>query len=211
MPKSILYPYTAVNANCQVKTPVYLMGLGMSLLKQHFSNPDRLSLDKATFLYTEDETLSESNLHIGYRDNLDFKNVGKRPAIIVDLGDHAFPKEVVGDVIGHSPEQGALFFQDRTITSWMFNCISDKPLEAWSLAGEVKFFFQTYRRFIARAYCMDEIRVSALAGYQRFEEYKEMSGVRVIVGLNYQQSFGVATESLKVSAIDLELALADMP
>lgn len=205
MSKPFVYPFLSQGASCQIKTPVYLLGMGMTLLKQHFGNPDRLSLDKASFLYTDDTKDEKSGLYIGYRDNLDFETVSKRPAIIVDLGDLQFPRDAVGDLIGYVKETGAVNFQDRTIGAWNFTCLSDKPLEAWSLAGEIKFFIQTYRRFIARVYCMDDIRVMSIGGYQRFQEYKDQSGVRVSVGMNFQQNFGISVESLKVSAVDIQI------
>ena len=208
--QSIIYPYTnPATACCQIKTPIYLMGLGVSLLKQHFSNPNRLTLDKSTFLYTEDQTQCDSNLYIGFRDNLDFKTVSKRPAVIVDLGDMTFPKDAIADRIGYNADEGALQFMDRTFTTLVFTCVSDKSLESWSLAGEVRYFFNTYKLFIAREYCMDEIRVNGISGYQRLEgDYKEVSATRVVVGMSFQQNYSVTKEALKISAVDFEAVVS---
>ena len=203
----LLYPVTHPSRVCeQLKTPIYMLAIGVSLLQQHFGNPDRIVLEKSRFLYSETTTDGDCSdeLFIGYRDNLNYQAVGKRPSVIVELGECVYPPEVIGDLLsGSQINNGIEGILDRYTSSWKFNCLSGKPLEALALATEVKYFLQTYRRFISTTYKMDKLRVASLSPYQKFEEYKDNYGCQVTVPFSVQDNFGLKTESLKVSGICL--------
>jgi len=206
MSADLTYPVTdTTQAACQFKTPVYLLGLGVALMKQHFGNQNRLTLDKSSFIYTDDLTDPQSALGIGHRDNLNFESMGKRPYIIVDLGEISFPKSSINEHMGWDDSLGTTYFIEYVKASWVFNCLSPKPLEAWALAGEVKYFLQTYHKMIAGAYCLDELKVAAISGYAKIPDYEEIKGVSVIVNLSFQQNYGVTIDQLKLSAINLQL------
>jgi hypothetical protein len=186
----------------KLKTPIYLLGVGVSLLTQHFGNADRVVLEKSSFVWKQDQI--KSQVYISYRDNLDYEVIGKRPAIIASLGDMAFPRDAIGDILSYDNKTGRYDITDRSESSWEFTCISDKPLEAASLATEIKYFFQTYRKYIAQTYGFDMIRTKMIAKYSKQPEYKDYYGNLVVVEFSCQDNFSVGAESLKVAGIQLD-------
>ena len=198
------YPLAPFNESCdQMKTPVYMLGLGVALLRQFFGTEDRISLEKSQFLWKEDQELS--GLYIGYQDTHDFQVVGKRPAIIVQLNDTTYPQEVIGDSLKVDEATGGKAFLDHAVSSWTFLCFSDKATEAMALAGEVKYFFQTYRQFLAPSYSLSKVRVVQLGRYEKQKEYKDMYACPVTVAFDVYDNFEVQPEELRVSAINLQL------
>lgn len=187
----------------QLKSPIWLLGAGVGLLRQYFASEDRIAIDNASFVWKEDQKASK--LYINHADNFDFETVGKRPAIIVDLADLEYPQDVLGDAMEYRPSSGGIDILDRYRGAWNITCISNKPTESWSLATEVKYLFQTYRRYIANTYSMDFVRVMKIGHYQKFEEYRDAYGCQVAISFVGQDNFTVDEESLKVSAITFDL------
>lgn len=195
------YPISSeTSAPCQLKTPIYMLGLGVALIRQHFGNDDRVALEKSKYLWQDDQEVSQ--VYIGHQDNLDYTTIAKRPAIIVSLDAQVFPREVIADRFNVT-EDGESQFIDYATGGWLFTCLSDKPLDSLGLAGEIKYFFQTYRQFIRPAYALQSIRVMAMGRYQQQKDFKNMYGTVVSVAFEVQDNFEVDQESLKVGAIKL--------
>ena len=120
----LVYPLSqGSEAVCQLKTPLYMLGLGVSLVKQHFGTDERIALEKSKYLWKEDQSLS--NLYVSYQDNTDYAVIGKRPAVIVSLGDTTFPRKVIGDrfavdqIYEHGIEHGRVISQSWVdISQW---------------------------------------------------------------------------------------------
>lgn len=204
MPLRHSYPLAEFNESPdQMKTPVYMLGLGVALLKQFFGTEDRIALEKSQYLWKENQ--EESQIYIGHQDNLDYQVIGKRPAIITLLNDTTYPQEVIGDSLAVFEVTGARAFLDHAVSSWTFLCFSDKAIEALGLAGEVKYFFQTYRQFLAPTYSMQKIRVVQLGRYEKQKDYKDMYACPVTVAFDVFDNFEVQPEALRVSAINLQL------
>jgi len=201
----LVYPLSqGSEAVCQLKTPLYLLGLGVSLVKQHFGTEERIALEKSKYVWKEDQSLS--NLYVSYQDNTDYAVIGKRPAVIVSLGETLFPRKVIGDLMSESDTSNGVQFLDYSTGYWNFTCIADKSLDSLALAGEVRYFFQTYGKYIVPVYGMNEIRVEAIGRYEKQQDYKDLYGTVVKVGFEIQDNFQVNQESLKISAIKLNLA-----
>lgn len=204
----LVYPLSqGSEAVCQLKTPLYMLGLGVSLVKQHFGTDERIALEKSKYLWKEDQSLS--NLYVSYQDNTDYAVIGKRPAVIVSLGDTTFPRKVIGDRFAVDQIYGGAQFLDYSSASWDFVCIADKALDSLSLAGEVRYFFQTYCKYIVPVYGINDIRVEAIGRYQKQPDYKDLYGIVVKVGFDIQDNFEVDQEALKISAIKLNLTEAN--
>ena len=204
----LVYPLSqGSEAVCQLKTPLYMLGLGVSLVKQHFGTEERIALEKSKYLWKEDQSLS--NLYVSYQDNTDYAVIGKRPAVIVSLGDTTFPRKVIGDRFAVDQIYGGAQFLDYSSASWDFVCIADKALDSLSLAGEVRYFFQTYCKYIVPVYGINDIRVEAIGRYQKQPDYKDLYGIVVKVGFDIQDNFEVDQEALKISAIKLNLTEAN--
>lgn len=204
MPLRHSYPLAEFNESPdQMKTPVYMLGLGVALLKQFFGTEDRIALEKSQYLWKENQ--EQSQIYIGHQDNLDYQVIGKRPAIIALLNDTTYPQEVIGDNLAVFEATGARAFLDHAVSSWTFLCFSDKAIEALGLAGEVKYFFQTYRQFLAPAYSVQKIRVVQLGRYEKQKDYKDMYACPVTVAFDVFDNFEVQPEALRISAINLQL------
>jgi hypothetical protein len=180
-----------------------MLGLGVALLRQFFGDSERIALEKSKYLWAENQ--ESSQLYIGHQDNLDFQTIGKRPAVIVSVGPMTFPKEVIADRMETELETGGIAFLDYNRGTWNFTCLADKSLDALGMAGEIKYFFQTYRRFIAQSYSMQFLRVVEIGAYQKQKEFKDMYGCQVSVAFEVQDNFEVVPEALRVSAIRLQL------
>lgn len=190
-------------APCQLKTPVYMLGLGVALLRQYFGTEDRLALEKSKYLWAEDQEVSQ--VYISHQDNLDYQTIGKRPAIIVSLEGMDFTQRVISDRFAVTDE-GDAQFMDYSKTGWTFTCISDKALDSLGLAGEIKYFIQTYRQFLRSTYALQTIRVMSLGKYSKQKDFKDLYGTTVSVMVETNDSFEVDLEALKVSAIKLQLS-----
>lgn len=208
MSEPIVYPYSECDRTPhQLKTPVYLLGLGMALIKQYFGSEDRVALEKASLRWREDSADCQSEIYIGTQDNLDQETIQKRPAVIVAMGDVAFPQAVIADRMSYDAEQGIVDYLDRAEGTWTFYCISEKPTEALGMATEIKYFFQTYRHFIANTYSLDKIRATGITSYKKHPEVKDYYGCVCEVMFALQDNFGVSIESLKISGFDFNFDL----
>ena len=205
IPQQNVYPggiRDTYRTELQLKTPVYLLGVGYSLLTQHFGCQERIVLERSSYLWNP--TPAQSQVYINYRDNMDYEVVGKRPSIIVDLGDVQYPRDVIGDVLQYNGEQGTFDILDRCESSWIFTCLSDKALDSLALATEIKYFWQTYRKYVAQTYGFDTLRCQQISRWQKQSEYKDYQGCAVGVQFSCQDNFSVGVESLKVAGIALD-------
>lgn len=175
----------------------------VSLLQQYFGSGERITFEKSRFLWNPDDPTSQ--LYINNIDNVDFKNMGQRPSLLVDLENHSFPKEVIGDREYYDPKEGAVSYNIRDKSAWSIECWGLKKLESMSLADEVRFFISTFRHEIAKIYKFDQIRVSQQLKPVKYQDFAQYWIARVIVEFELQENWFTTMESLKCSGFGLKL------
>ncbi len=187
----------------QLRTSTWLVEMMVALLKQYFGSPDRITFEKSDFTWNPSQP--EAQLYISNIDNLDYKNMGQRPQLLVDLETQAFPEEVTGDLLSFQSIKGMNDYLVRSISSWSIECWGLKKLEAMSLADEVRYFLTTYRHPIAKKYCFDKIRVTNQLKPVKYKDFDNYWIARVIVGFELQEQWSLAQESLKMTGFSMKL------
>lgn len=192
----------------QFWTTTWKAGVMVSLLRQYFGQDDRITLDKARFLWTADRTQSE--VQIDTVDNLKFDETGKKPAMLVDFEAQQFPKDVLGDHEGYQVDGTQMMF-NRNVGSFLIECWALKKLESYSMADEIRYFLQGYRHPIAKTYRFNTLRVSQVAKAVKYRQFDDYWISRVVVEYEQSEEWGVGIESLKVSRFALALNEVSLP
>jgi hypothetical protein len=200
------YPISDIcRAADQAKTPVYLMGLAVSALKQYFGTSDRISLSPDQYLWTSDDAASQ--IFIAEDFNLDFKQIGKRPALICSVENFEYPIFTTAqqNLESYNPKTGTLNFAQPVNGGWTIHILSPSHLEAWSLAYEVKAFFQSYSLIMIQNFNFHRILCSAIRKPQQEEEYQKLYHAVVMVQFNFVDYWGITREALKIKSIETTL------
>lgn len=192
-----------------LRTPAWLLGSAVSMLKQYFGMPERICLDKATFVWNP--KVEDSQVYIDDDFNWNFQNVGQRPAIIVELQGFDNIEEIPtlgrSGLISHNPGTDTFNFASIEKGSLMFRCIAKQKLECWALAWEVKMFLQSYADGIKETYGFKTFRVSGVDAPQKMEEYDEYKVATVKLPFSMIDAWAIRRENLKVQTIDPTFAL----
>lgn len=192
-----------------LRTPHYLTGAMVSLMKQYFGSKERIALEKATFLW--DKSAEKSEVYISDEFNWDFREVGSRPAIIVELGDFSSIEEIPtlgkSGLIGYDPKADSLAFAAIENGTFSFRCVAKQKLEAWSLSWEVKTLLQSYAEIISAEYDFQKFRVASVTRPQKMEEADEYKVSTVSVAFNMIDAWALTMENLKVQTIDTTYSL----
>jgi hypothetical protein len=186
-----------------IKTPIYVISCIVSVLRQYFGTPNRLSLEHSKYLWEEDQR--KSDIYIAEDFHGDREVVGKKPCMLVGFPQMQFPKDVIADVMHRNDNSGSISYLGRTNGNVRIRCISDKSLSSIELATEVKYFIDVFRHQIQCAHGLDYLRASGVAGPTRIEEYKEHWTTEVGCEIMYQENWSVFVESLRFKSINLGL------
>lgn len=192
-----------------LRTPAWLIGCAVSMMKQYFGSQERICLEKGTFFWSKDR--EKSQVYIDDDFNWNFQNVGKRPAIIVELGGFDSVEEIPtlgrSGLISHNPETGDFNFAAIEKGNLLFRCIARQKLECWALAWEVKMFLQSYADPIRETYGFKKFSVSGVDAPQKLEEYQEYKVSTVKLPFSMIDAWAITRENLKVQTIDPTFAL----
>lgn len=203
-PSPSLYPLRGGLPCGQIKSPVWLQGLAVNLLEQYFGCPERIALESSKFLWNPDPLVSR--VYINIRDNFDPVTVGKRPAIIVGLGEQSYPQKMIGDLMAVDRFTGTKTFHDLIEGTWEFACMGEGPLEALALASEIKYFLGAHRHPVADKYGFQMLRMSGIGKYVKQPEYRDAFGCLATAAYSIEDNFTLDQMALKVSAFRLKLA-----
>lgn len=187
----------------QFWTTNWKAGAMVSILRQYFGSPERITLEKAQLLWDED--IAKTQVQIDVVDNLKFAETGKRPAMLVDFETQQFPQDVIGDVHDYSGGTGTVEMFNRNVGAFLLECWAIKKLEAYSIADEIRYFLQAYRAPIADAYGFNMLRVTQVAKAVKYRQFDDYWVARVIVSYEQNEHWGVGIESLKVSNFGVQL------
>lgn len=187
----------------QFQTANWKAGVMVSILRQYFGGTDRITLEKAQLLWSENAT--ESKVQIDVVDNLKFAETGKRPAMLVDFDVQNFPHDVLGDMQDYTGTSGTIEMFNRSIGAFVVECWALKKLEAYSIADEIRYFLQAYRTPIAAAYGFNLLRVAKIEKAVKYHQFDDYWVSRVVIQYEQNEHWGVGQESLKVSNFGLIL------
>jgi hypothetical protein len=187
----------------QFHDSMWLISTMVSLLQQHFGSDDRMTLGLSTFKWSRDANVTK--IVIDNVDNTDFGTGDIQPRILVDLENQGFPRDTIGDRNDYLAELGQENFTIRIESAFSIETWSNKKLEAWALADEVRLFIQTYRTFIAHQHCFNFLRPSQIIKPVKSKMYEDYWIARTIIAFDLSDSWGVRREDLKAGPIDLTL------
>jgi len=202
-----IYPISDIcRSQDQAKTPVYLMGLAVSALKQYFGTTDRISLSPDQYLWTNDPATSK--LFIAEDYNTNFKVIGQRPALIVGVENFEYPVFTTAqqNLESYNPVTGTMNFAQPVNGGWTIHILSPSHLECWSLAYEVKAFFQSYSLIMIKNFNFHRILCTAIRKPQQEEEYQKTYHAVVMVQFNFVDYWGITLEALKVKSINIDMS-----
>lgn len=193
-----------------LRTPVWLTGLMVSMLRQWFGSRERLSIEKARFLWHKE--VGKSEVYIADDFNWDFINVQQRPAIVVELDSFSAGEDIesIGrsGMVSWNREHDELNFASIENGRFNIHCIAKQKLEAWALAWEVKMFLATYSDVIKEAYGFKKWKVAGVQKPQPMKEAEEYKAAAVVLQFNMIDAWALKRESLKVQTIDPHLIIS---
>lgn len=192
-----------------LKTPIYLTGVMVSVMRQYFGSSERISIETATFLWDRDQ--SKSEIYISDEFNWDLENVGVRPALIVGLGSfsalEAIPTLGRSGLVGYNSETGRFSFGGVGRGSFEIQCVAKQKLECWSLAWEVKMMLQSYATVIQDIYGLRGLDVAGVSKPQKIQEADGYMSAAVTVNFNMVDAWSLRMENLRVQSIDTRVIL----
>lgn len=195
---STLYPISE-SGGYYLKTPIFILSVFVSILKQFFSTSPRMSLETSQYLWTPDP--AESQVWISEEFSADRKIVGKRPSILVIFGDQQYPTVTLGDLSSFNSETSTSHTFNLVNGQVSFRCISENMLSSLELATEVRYFLSSFRQSIQDTFCLDRVRPISTSKAQKIEEYKEYWATDVNCEIIYQESFGTTQEALRIRSV----------
>jgi len=181
----------------QFHTSNWMVGTMVTLFRQYFGSPERLSLEKARLLWSPDPATTQ--VQIDCVDNLQFDAAAKYPKILVDIEDQNFPRDVIGDVENYEPETGTVNFFNRRTGAFSIECWGFKKLEASSIADEILYFLQAYRAPISQKYEFRTLRVQQIIKPVRYRQFDQYWIGRLIVAFEMDERWGTGVEALKAT------------
>lgn len=186
----------------QFWTTNWKAGVMVSVLRQYFGQPDRITIEKATLLWDAD--ITKSKVQIDTVDNLKFDETGKRPAILVDFETQQFPRDVIGDRQDYQ-QDGVWQMFNRNTGAFLLECWGLKKLESYSIADEIRYFLQAYRHQIAETYGFNTLRIAQVMKAVKYRQFDDYWVSRAVVEYEQNEHWGVGIESLKVSHFSMAL------
>jgi hypothetical protein len=202
-------PDTAINmeSGCYSRTPVFMTGVMVALMKQYFGSSERIAIEKNTFLWNEDEGLNK--VYIDDEFNWSLSKVGLRPAIIVALKDYSNLQDIpsVGrsGMIGYDSKTGSAVYGSIDTCGYDIQCIAKQKLECWSLAWEVKTLLQSYAYEIRKTYRFDHFRVEGIGKPTRLTQQEDHMVATVGVSYRIVETWGIQAEKLPLQSISLNI------
>ena len=195
----------STEAYCKhLRTPVWLIGCVVSMLRQYFGSPDRIALERGTFLW--DEGPQNSKVYISDDLNWDFENVGSRPALIVELANMNSIEEVptIGrsGLTNYDPTEGTYNFSTIEQGVLLVRAIATQKLECWALTWEAKLFLQSYADALRDTYGFKTFRVGGVDAPVPLPEAKEYKVATIQIPFSMIDSWAIKRENLKVQSID---------
>lgn len=195
----------------QLRTPVWLIGCMVSMLKQYFGSDERIALERGTFRWSD--KVADSQIYISDDFNWDFENVGQRPAIIVEIAGMDSLKDIptIGrsGLSGYDPGNDSYIFSSIDNGSMALRVIAGHKLECWALAWEAKMFLHSYADAIRDTYRFKTFGVSKVDPPRPMSEYKEYKFSTVHVPFSMIDAWAIKRENLKVQSIDPTFTAGD--
>jgi hypothetical protein len=201
-----LYPIKN-NTEYRIKSPIHILSVFVSTLKQFFGTQNRISTDYSTYLWTEDQ--SKSNIWISEEFSADRSVIGKRPSILVGIKQMAYPQQSIGDYSMFDIKNSTTYTLNIVDSIIRFRCISENMLSSLELATEIKYFVSTFAHQISEAFCLDKFRGAQITETQKIEEYKEYFVTDFLCELKYQEILGVKTENLRIKSVFTNLVFSE--
>lgn len=175
----------------------------VSVLRQYFGSEDRMSLQRSSLKWDRDPNVSK--VFIDAEDNQDFRDGDTGPRLLVDLENQGFPRDSIGDRNDYDPLSGQENFTMRMESAYLIEAWSNKKLEAWTMADEVRIFIHTYRMVIAHQYGFNFLRPSQVVKPVKSRVYEDYWISRIIVSFDISDNWGAMQEQLKAGPITLDL------
>lgn len=190
----------------QVRSPIWVIKVFVSLLRQYFGSPERTRLEQGTYIWRDDPDTSE--IYIEDEFNWNITSVGKRPALIVTLGGIAESKDTAttlgrSGVVGYDSSNDSYIFASVDQVSLSIQGVSGSKLDSIAVAWEARSFLRTYAMPIEKEYMLHQLSSPNLGNAQKFEEYKDYWATPVNISFNLVDSWALTTESLKVKSIGM--------
>jgi hypothetical protein len=188
------------------KTPLILTGIFIQLLEKHFSVESNI-VDPALKPYLWKPDVRETGMVIDTNFNLDWKSVGKRPAIIVKRGNIQSVKLTLDDA---NPE--ASIYDDREayirgkVGDHTMFCIAPNGGLTEILGNEVSDEFMQFASAIRQDLGFNKFEETMISEVQQIEESDTHFVVAIKVEYGYIREWSLTPEQpvLKVASLDMK-------
>lgn len=200
-----LYPAHDTIHGHRLKSPIYILSVFVSCLKQYFGTSNRISIDFSNYKWEKDQ--ASSGIWISEEFSFDRSVIGKRPCILVSINNTDYPQQALGD-FSHFDLESSTSYTINVMESLLnFRCVSENMLSSLELATEVKYFISTFYSYISSYFCLTKLRPAKMGKTQKIEEYKEFFVTDFSCELKYNEILGVEIEGLKVKTVFTDLVL----
>lgn len=195
-------PETARRIGCQLKTPMWILGVGLSMVRQYFSTSDRVSVGTNRFLYDE-KNPKKSQLYIDIEDNFESSIAGKGPAIIVSLAGQQFQPHSINMNMHSVNAQGDANYLALNNTGLIYTCLGMSSVISIDLSSEMKYFFITYAPILTKEYGLNNLAITAISPTKKMQaaSVSQFYGTQVAVNFMVQETWTTAQEELRVKQI----------
>ena len=214
-----LYPIATTDRIMnQLRGANWLTGVMVTILRQYFGSDDRIMLEKGQFKWVASQTdpdvsanIAQSGVQIDVVDNLKHDEGNKFPKMLVDLETREFPRDAVGDLGNYDNIGGTVEFTNRVQGVFGIECWAPFKLEAHSMADEIYYFLQAFRKQIMDKYCFATLRIRQIVKPAKYKVFKDYWIARVIIEFETEERWGTTQEALRVSSFGLHLNNSEPP
>jgi len=179
----------------EAANPQTLTGAFVTILRQHFADPDNTAAP-ADYTWTDDPKTSSILVEPYYAWSPE--NIQQRPAVIASRGPWSVSKMGIGGVDQGSPNQdGYVEDTGRAMLtgSSIFYCLGTTGLEAEKIGVAVSQLMICFSTLIRNRLCLSQFYLSGIGEVHKLEECREHFAVPVTVKYDVQWSWDVMRQA----------------
>ena len=198
-------PPDSEGGSCSIiKTPVTIMAAMVSVIRQWFGSPERVTLDRGRFHWNPD--LAESGIFIATDYPWNNNAISGKPGVFIEHGSiTSIPIRSIGmgqtNAIGFDSKTGTITCASQYSADISFRCMCRANLEAWALANEVKVLFETFGAGIAKEYGLHWLGIRGVQKPVPVKDYDDFMTASVALNYTLMSVWKVALEGLPLQSI----------
>lgn len=195
-----------------VASPITMVEIFVSVLRQYFGSTDRLRLDRGSFMWNPDPAKSEIFITSGHpKDHLNNETDGVGFAVEHQDLESKEIKSVLGgnmnNALQYDQVTGEVIYGSFTESMIYIWVVGREYNEALALGYEALTLFKTFAPVIKRTYELDALSVVKMTSPKKTQEKVPKYAGAVIVPYSVLDAWAVKPENLPVKTLDIKLTI----